>query len=65
MTALDTLDDELAAAFVKRLTEMDWNDPEQRRVMELEWMHRWVPADGADFSVLLGEVEQLAARGVL
>src|SRR5262249_54506269 len=61
MTALDTLDDDLAAAFVKRLTEMDWNDPEQRRVMELEWMHRWVPADTADFSVLQHEVEKLAA----
>lgn len=65
MTALDTLDDELAAAFVKRLTEMDWNDPGQRRLMELEWMHRWVPAQSADYSVLLGEVEKLAARGVL
>jgi ABC-type phosphate/phosphonate transport system substrate-binding protein len=65
MTALDTLDDALAQAFVQRLTEMDWNDPEQRCVMELEWMHRWVPADGADYSVLLGEVEKLAARGVL
>jgi ABC-type phosphate/phosphonate transport system substrate-binding protein len=65
MTALDTLDDDLAAAFVKRLTEMDWNDPEQRHVMELEWMHRWVPAETADYSVLLGEVEKLAARGTL
>jgi phosphonate transport system substrate-binding protein len=65
MTALDTLDDNLATAVVKRLTEMDWNDPEQRRVMEMEWMHRWVPADTADYTVLLGEVEKLAARGVL
>ena len=65
MTALDTLDDDLAAAFVKRLTEMDWRDPEQRQVMELEWMHRWVPAGSADYSVLLDEVEKLAARGVL
>ena len=44
---------------------MDWNDPEQRQVMEWEWMHRWVPAETADYSVLLGEVEKLAARGVL
>jgi len=65
MTALDTLDDDLAAAFVRRLTQMDWNDPQQRHVMELEWMHRWVPAETADYSVLLGEVEKLAARGVL
>jgi ABC-type phosphate/phosphonate transport system substrate-binding protein len=65
MTALDTLDDDLAAAFVQRLTEMDWNDPEQRQVMELEWMHRWVPAETADYRVLLTEVEKLAARGVL
>ena len=65
MTALDTLDDDLATAFVQRLMEMDWNDPEQRTVMELEWMHRWVPAEGADYTVLMAEVERLAARGAL
>lgn len=47
MTALDTLDDDLATA------------------MELEWMHRWVPAEGADCTVLMAEVERLAARGAL
>jgi phosphonate transport system substrate-binding protein len=45
-TALDRLPDSVSQPWVDHLLAMSWEDPEQRRVMELEGLRRaWVPPD--------------------
>lgn len=40
-TALDSLDHDRAERWVTNLQGMDWDDPEHRRVLELEGLRRW------------------------
>ena len=41
-TALESLDPELTAAWTDWLLKMDWDEPQQRRIMEMEGLRRWV-----------------------
>lgn len=41
-TALDSLDESRSEAWVQRLLEMDWANPDHRRILELEGLRRWV-----------------------
>jgi ABC-type phosphate/phosphonate transport system substrate-binding protein len=40
-TALPTLDDAPAEAWVKHLLAMDWENPDHRRILELEGLREW------------------------
>ncbi len=41
-TALQNLDPDRAEAWVRHLLAMDWENPEHRRILELEGLRRWV-----------------------
>jgi ABC-type phosphate/phosphonate transport system substrate-binding protein len=43
-TTLETVEPELATGFMDQLYKMDYSDPEQRQIMDLEWLKAWVPA---------------------
>jgi ABC-type phosphate/phosphonate transport system substrate-binding protein len=49
-TALPTLSDQRVAPWVERLLAMDWDNPDHRRILELEGLKRWVTPrlDGYD-----------------
>ena len=42
-TALDTLPAERYEPWVSTLLAMDWDQPEHRRILELEGLRRWLP----------------------
>lgn len=42
-TALPSLTEERAQPWVERLFAMDWDNPDHRRILELEGLKRWVP----------------------
>jgi ABC-type phosphate/phosphonate transport system substrate-binding protein len=42
-TAMPSLSDERAAAWLANLMAMDWERPEHRAILELEGLRRWVP----------------------
>lgn len=41
-TALDSLDQSRAETWVRHLLAMSWDDPEHRRILELEGLRQWV-----------------------
>jgi len=55
-TALETLDVEAAALCVQRLLQMDRHTRDHRQLMELEWVHRWVPPRADGYRTLLEAV---------
>ncbi len=44
-TVLSSLDDERADAWTAHLMAMDWSNPEQRGILELEGLREWVPPE--------------------
>ena len=53
------LDPALADAWTEALLEMDWEDPEQRRIMEMEGLQRrWVPAQVDGYASLFEAVAE-------
>lgn len=60
-TALDTLEEERAEAWVSHLLAMSWDDPEQRRVLELEGLREWKRAELAGYASL---AEAMTAQGI-
>ena len=43
-TALETLSSERAGPWVDHLMAMSWDDPDHRRILELEGLQQWTPA---------------------
>ena len=57
-TALDTLPAERAEPWVAHLLAMSWENPEHRRILELEGLRRWVRPDLAGYASLFDAVKQ-------
>ena len=60
-TALDTLDESRAEAWVAHLLAMSWDDPEHRRILELEGLREWVRPQLAGYASL---TEAMEAQGI-
>ncbi|GAB3232116.1 phosphate/phosphite/phosphonate ABC transporter substrate-binding protein [Glycomyces halotolerans] len=57
-TALDSLPEATTEPWVERLLAMSWDDPEQRRILELEGLRRrWVRPDLEGYASLFKAVE--------
>jgi phosphonate transport system substrate-binding protein len=63
-TALPTLDDERADAWVSHLRAMSWDIPEHRRILELEGLREWVAPELEGYRDVFAAVEEqgIAAR---
>ena len=63
-TALDTLPAERYEPWVTTLLAMDWEQPEHRRILELEGLRRWLPPQLDGYAGLFAAVEEqgVAAR---
>jgi phosphonate transport system substrate-binding protein len=57
-TAMDTLDADRADAWTAHLLAMDWNDPEHRRILEMEGLERWVRPELDGYNDLFSAVEE-------
>jgi ABC-type phosphate/phosphonate transport system substrate-binding protein len=60
-TALPSLSDDRAEAWVERLLEMDWEVPEHRRILELEGLKEWKRPELSGYDSL---IEAMEAQGV-
>jgi len=60
-TALDALDAERGEAWTSHLLAMDWDNPEHRRILELEGLRRWVRPELDGYATLF---EAVAEQGV-
>src|SRR6266542_3603369 len=63
-TALDTLPEARTEPWVAHLLAMSWDNPEHRRILELEGLRRWVRPDLAGYAALFEAVreQQIPAR---
>jgi ABC-type phosphate/phosphonate transport system substrate-binding protein len=57
-TALDTLPAERTDPWVEHLLAMDWNNPEHRRILELEGLRQWKQPDLNGYASLFDAVAQ-------
>ena len=57
-TARDTIAQDVVDAWLERLYQMDWNNPDHRKLMEMEWVHRWVPPETTGYQSLFDAVEE-------
>lgn len=57
-TALDRLPIERSEPWVEHLLAMSWEDPEQRRILELEGLRQWVKPSLDGYASLFEAVEQ-------
>ncbi|HEX6075172.1 MAG TPA: PhnD/SsuA/transferrin family substrate-binding protein [Micromonosporaceae bacterium] len=55
-TALDSLPEERTEPWVQHLLAMSWDNPEHRRILELEGLRRWVRPDLAGYASLFEAV---------
>lgn len=60
-TALDSLDESRAQRWVEHLLAMSWDDPEHRRILELEGLREWVRPQLAGYATLIAAME---AQGI-
>ncbi len=60
-TALPSLDADRADAWVTNLMKMDWNDPEHRRILQLEGLTAWKRPDLAGYDSLIAAMD---AQGI-
>lgn len=60
-TALPTLDDGRADAWVEHLLAMDWDDPDHRRILELEGLKEWKRPELEGYETLLAA---MTAQGI-
>lgn len=60
-TALPRLAEERSRPWVEHLLAMDWDDPEHRRILELEGLRRWVHPDLDGYGSLF---EAVAEQGI-
>lgn len=63
-TVLETTPKERTEPWVERLLAMDWDDPEQRRILELEGLRRWVRPELSGYASLFDAVrdQEIPAR---
>lgn len=57
--ALPTLDRERAEAFQKTLFAMSWDDPEHRRLLELEGLKQWMPPRETGYESLRRALDEI------
>lgn len=57
-TALDTLPAERSQPWVEHLLAMDWDNPDHRRILELEGLRRWALPELAGYASLFEAVEE-------
>jgi phosphonate transport system substrate-binding protein len=57
-TALDTLPADRSDPWVEHLLAMDWDNPDHRRILELEGLRQWKRPDLAGYASLFDAVEQ-------
>ena len=57
-TALDSLDPARSDPWVEHLLAMSWDDPEQRAILELEGLRRWVRPELGGYRTLFEAVEE-------
>ena len=57
-TALEKLDASRARAWVKHLLGMDWENPDHRRILELEGLHKWVEPQLDGYQPLFDAVKE-------
>jgi phosphonate transport system substrate-binding protein len=62
-TALDSLDEDRAEAWVTRLLQMDRDDPRHRRILELEGLRRWVRPRLEGYRPLFEAVKEQGLEG--
>jgi ABC-type phosphate/phosphonate transport system substrate-binding protein len=60
-TALPTVDDEQADAWVEHLLAMNWDDPDHRRILELEGLREWKRPELEGYEPLLAA---MTAQGI-
>lgn len=59
-TALASLEDTLAEPWVEQLLRMSWDDPNHRRILEMEGLRRWVRPQLSGYRVLFEAVRDQA-----
>jgi ABC-type phosphate/phosphonate transport system substrate-binding protein len=57
-TALDSLPEERSEPWVEHLLAMDWNDPDHRRILELEGLRQWKRPDLDGYASLFQAVKE-------
>jgi ABC-type phosphate/phosphonate transport system substrate-binding protein len=57
-TALESLDDSTARAWVETLLRMDYNNPAHRPILDMEGLKRWVPATTQGYQSLFEAVAE-------
>jgi phosphonate transport system substrate-binding protein len=57
-TALESLDSERAQLWVDKLMAMDWENPEHRKILELEGLTKWVEPAMAGYDSLFEAVKE-------
>lgn len=57
-TALESLDANRSEAWVEQLLRMEWNNPEHRRILELEGLKAWVRPQLAGYEPLFNAVKE-------
>jgi phosphonate transport system substrate-binding protein len=60
-TALPSLDEERVRQWVEHLLAMDWDDPDHRRILELEGLREWKRPELAGYTSL---VDAMEAQGI-
>lgn len=60
-SALDSLDESRAERWVSKLLEMDWENPEHRRILELEGLTAWKRAELSGYDSLIAAMD---AQGI-
>jgi ABC-type phosphate/phosphonate transport system substrate-binding protein len=59
-SSLASLDAERAESWVEHLLRMSWDDPNHRRILEMEGLHRWVRPELEGYGVLFDAVRDQA-----
>ena len=57
-TALPDIDKSARELFIKTLLKMDYNNPEHRRILELEGLKQWVPGDKKGYQTVFEAVDK-------
>ncbi len=57
-STLDTLEPEVTEAWVTTLLAMDWENPEHRRILELEGLREWERAELEGYQSLIAAMEE-------
>jgi phosphonate transport system substrate-binding protein len=61
-TALPDCDDESADCFLSALLKMDYNNPEHRRILEMEGLKQWIRGEREGYKAVFAAVEATGYR---